>query len=410
MRSDPSQASDQLTAIFAAGDIHQTAAIGGNCIRRTHHIEDIEQTLAVIAASNQADRNVYFSPNPMKDVGLTGDRNVKRARSCFAEWDVKQLGTDDHARQREIVAARIDAACLPPPSMLIDSGHGLHAYWLLSRAVEDLDLWAVITDALITAVGSDPACSNPERLMRLAGFINWKEPKALARLLYCDAATRYTVDDIGSAVIHGNTAGDTIADPGAVDDAVANHVSERPASARESVIDAFLARVSIRDVLDPHGYTFAGPMFRRPGKEDRGFSGMIRRNRQGHEVSVHFSENDRLNDHKFGATQGRRGWCGIHDSFSAFAILNHNGDERAAVAAAAKMLGLRTKHRRDGDILRAIQASDQADTFARLFFAETGDSLAIRRIAMAEIIRRHTSNPLQVDRLLALATQTKGAA
>lgn len=94
--------------------------------------------------------------------------------------------------------------------------------------------------------------------------------------------------------------------------------------------DDFNARASWNDILKPHGWTFSGnrrcdqaELWRRPGKKDRGFSATIR-NINGQSLFHSFSSNSGALPHEESVTK-----------FTAYTLLNHNGD----FAAAARELG-----------------------------------------------------------------------
>jgi hypothetical protein len=127
--------------------------------------------LDVLDAANRDGFNIYIGPNPRKEKGISGDANVARANCLFADFD----GIDgDCAAMLAEVNRRITAAKLPEPTMRIFSGHGLHCYWRLVEPIDDLTAWTLYQKGLIRVLNSDKAIHNPERIMRLPGFTNWK--------------------------------------------------------------------------------------------------------------------------------------------------------------------------------------------------------------------------------------------
>lgn len=70
---------------------------------------------------------------------------------------------------------------IPTPSVLVDSGNGLHAYWPFDQPVP-LDQWQKLADALKAAaiehkVDIDPVCTADAcRVLRPIGTSNWKDP------------------------------------------------------------------------------------------------------------------------------------------------------------------------------------------------------------------------------------------
>lgn len=85
--------------------------------------------------------------------------------ACFAEWDGLPLG--------EVVGLLHEAQVrgLPEPTLLLQTWrHGsAHVWWRLAEPCTDIPRWARLMRRFVAALGSDPACTDPSRLMRLAG-------------------------------------------------------------------------------------------------------------------------------------------------------------------------------------------------------------------------------------------------
>ena len=109
--------------------------------------------------------NVYFGVSPRTGNGKRGDENVAAFIAVFADWD---------GVPPEEALARIRAAGLPEPSIVIASGGGTHAYWLLDESTADADEWRARMRGIARAVKSDTSICNPERIMRLVGYANVK--------------------------------------------------------------------------------------------------------------------------------------------------------------------------------------------------------------------------------------------
>jgi len=59
---------------------------------------------------------------------------------------------------------------LPPPTLQVDTGgKSIHQYWVVDQTI-DPKYWRYLTEMLIKVFDSDPAISNPSRVMRLPGF------------------------------------------------------------------------------------------------------------------------------------------------------------------------------------------------------------------------------------------------
>jgi hypothetical protein len=92
--------------------------------------------------------------------------NIQRIRAVFLDFDLKKGAT----------LPAID--WLLEPSLVIESGRGLHAYWILDTPIPaDAVVFAGAQSALARAYRGDPKVKDLPRVMRLAGFPHQKDPK-----------------------------------------------------------------------------------------------------------------------------------------------------------------------------------------------------------------------------------------
>lgn len=123
--------------------------------------------------------NVYFGVNPSKVEKRINQRvelsDIASIRTFFAEFDAKDYGTIDDIRDH---IANIVNRGLPEPSMIINSGAGIHAYWFLKEPlpVEASTLKATKCKlyAWIEYVGGDIHSKDLCRVLRVPGTYNYK--------------------------------------------------------------------------------------------------------------------------------------------------------------------------------------------------------------------------------------------
>jgi len=180
---------DQLTlfgaALFDPADIIEVRLIHRDKGREAPPAQsrwclpnDLPEMADELAERNADGFGIYAGANPRKDFGSKGDLGVLKARTLFADFDATDI--DD-------AVDRIQIARLPAPTLVVSSGHGIHTYWRLSIAVLNLPAWSNIQRDLIAALGSDPTIHNPERVMRLPGFLNNKrDPAVTCEIVSCD--------------------------------------------------------------------------------------------------------------------------------------------------------------------------------------------------------------------------------
>jgi hypothetical protein len=120
-------------------------------------------------------------------------RYICAINCLYAEFDVKVYGS------KEAIGAHLEASTFPTPSVLIDSGGGLHGYWLLrdTFALETDDQRAaaeVIQRLWVQTIGADPAVHDLTRVLRIPGTLNFKyDPPRPVVFLRCDLDCVYTL-------------------------------------------------------------------------------------------------------------------------------------------------------------------------------------------------------------------------
>ena len=125
-----------------------------------------------------------------------GDAAHCQTLTCiFVDADYKHLGEDETIR-------RIGAAPLPP-SIVVESGGGLHPYWILKqpyflkREMADAKRWLRHVAHSVADV-VDESVSEPIRVLRIPGSYNFKEEYGEPRLvtLSMHTDTVYKLDEI----------------------------------------------------------------------------------------------------------------------------------------------------------------------------------------------------------------------
>lgn len=85
-----------------------------------------------------------------------------------------------------------------PPTVVIETGNGVHTYWFLNEAesVKDPSSYCRILQAVQTILGSDPIHDLP-RIMRVPGTQNYKDPKnpKTCKIISADYSRRYSLAD-----------------------------------------------------------------------------------------------------------------------------------------------------------------------------------------------------------------------
>lgn len=136
--------------------------------------------------ANAAGKNVCVGANPRKRQGGKAE-DVVLARCLFVDIDGTDVGT---------AIKLITDAHLPTPTCIVNSGHGLHAYWRLSEPMLDVAAWTEAQKHLARLLDSDPKVHDLPRIMRLPAFFNHKPPKSKCNVIEANPQCRYNLGDI----------------------------------------------------------------------------------------------------------------------------------------------------------------------------------------------------------------------
>ncbi len=157
-------------------------------------LED-EAGMSTFLAAHQED-NLYFGVATRRDGTSGALENCRHLGALFADVDFK-VTPEPEARER---LARLAVK----PSIVINSGGGLHVYWILQEPLELPDEAAyakALLRRLAGAIGGDLSAAEPARILRLPGTRNYKyDPPRPVRSESLDDDARYTLDELEAAL------------------------------------------------------------------------------------------------------------------------------------------------------------------------------------------------------------------
>lgn len=139
-----------------------------------------------ISSAQAEGRSVYVGVNPRRCVRGAKEADVALARAVCV--DIEDTSS-------AAVLLELRGLALPEPSIIVQSGGGVHLYWLLEEPLLDLARWRAIQLGLIRAfraVSVDNRIYDPPRVMRVPGTLNVKRG-APATLERCEPERQYSV-------------------------------------------------------------------------------------------------------------------------------------------------------------------------------------------------------------------------
>ena len=157
----------------------------------------IEQVLSdwptIEAALDRQNRTKVFNVHPC--VNPRFQKPKKRGKNSdvshyVALWiDVDFHGDEAEIRKRFQETVKIFTDAGIPPSIIVESGHGLHAYWLLDKPYPSAEARPLCAGVQDTFQISD-AVHDPSRVLRMPGTVNLKDAKHPAECRVVEATYR----------------------------------------------------------------------------------------------------------------------------------------------------------------------------------------------------------------------------
>lgn len=140
-------------------------------------------------------KNVYMTPNttykPQRAVN-----NIRQFRALYIDLD--GIEGDKHYVFYQIFELA-ELEVIPKPTMIVDSGKGLHTYWRIKNAPYGaLHTWQELEDMLyhkLKEYGADIKATDGARVLRIPGTINSKNNE-VCRVLYQDNELEYSMYDL----------------------------------------------------------------------------------------------------------------------------------------------------------------------------------------------------------------------
>jgi hypothetical protein len=215
-------------------------------------------TSAPLAPPEEATTNWYISVYPSREIppcnahGEIKDPPFVRAQkryiaaiNClYGEFDVKAYGS------KRAILDHIEDAAWPSPSVIVDSGGGIHGYWLLNEP------WLLDSDDARQAaelvqrawvqqvIGADPSVHDLTRILRVPGTRNFKyDPPPPVCFLECNLLRQYTLPALTAHIppMHESPP----------------RFAAEPRQ-RASSIERFNAQTDIGGLLERYGYRWQG--------------------------------------------------------------------------------------------------------------------------------------------------------
>lgn len=148
-----------------------------------------------VVEETEGQTDTYISPNTMYKP-FRRVENIRQFRALYI--DIDGVEGDQIACAYRILELA-DTKEIPRPTMIVNSGRGIHVYWRIKNAPYGaLQTWQELEDYLyykLKHLGADMAATDGARILRLPGTINSKN-NATCRAMMIDNSIEYSMYDL----------------------------------------------------------------------------------------------------------------------------------------------------------------------------------------------------------------------
>lgn len=141
--------------------------------------------------------DVYMATNTTYN-GIRQVKNIRQFRALYQDIDIVNLGFTKEETVYLIFILAIEGK-IPEPTMIIDSGRGIHPYWRIKNApFGALHTWQELQDYIyyqLKSIGADKKALDGARVLRLPGTINSKD-NSECKILYINDDITYSMYEL----------------------------------------------------------------------------------------------------------------------------------------------------------------------------------------------------------------------
>ena len=161
---------------------HPDEAVRKTCKKNTRVFNSDADAETLIKTTNTRNDNAFITLAKFQDHS-TG-RGAEFADSLKSLWIDIDCGSSKAYQTKEQALAAAQSFCVacnfPKPSIIIDSGGGVHLYWCFDKSI-DVSEWVPLCNDLkklceLNGFGIDPTVMEAARVMRVPSSSNYKDP------------------------------------------------------------------------------------------------------------------------------------------------------------------------------------------------------------------------------------------
>lgn len=146
--------------------------------RFSHDDTGISLAVDHIVGMNRPGINAYATVNPVRadaQIGSGKRSSKEHIAASFFQW-----ADSDSPEAADNIRNFVGPKCTFFVMTGTTPGPRPHVYWELEKPETDLEAWSSRQSAIVAALGTD-SVTDPPRIMRLAGTVNWPKPQKAAK-------------------------------------------------------------------------------------------------------------------------------------------------------------------------------------------------------------------------------------
>jgi hypothetical protein len=232
------------TRVLPAKGSYVVVAIGAAGAREVTNLPDLASVDKAVQRLSAANLNVFLAigsygqhTRASGNTPSTGGRKDPKSKRClYLDLDPQEFGDKGNALKE--LSAFCKATGFPGPSIYVDSGRGIHAYWTFDRDL-DVAAWRALAGKLKEKCLSagfkvDPVVtSDAARILRVPGTLNHKSSPPIACRVLKDTGRDFDPAALLRALVPVPAAGSAVAALASLVDA--DDLGSLPASAYPNV-------------------------------------------------------------------------------------------------------------------------------------------------------------------------------
>lgn len=156
--------------------------------------------IRAVVQEQRGQQDTFISPNSFF-IPKRGNNNIRHYRALYIDLDLKEYSKTEAVYQIYIL---IGQGAIPEPTMIVDSGRGIHCYWRIDHApVQAKYTWQELEDYLykqLKYLGADLGATDGARVLRLPGTINSRNNEP-CKIIRCNNR-KYSMYELREKYLH----------------------------------------------------------------------------------------------------------------------------------------------------------------------------------------------------------------